>query len=247
VRAGSRRWRVEPGAEDRGEDWEPTRVLRAGAFAVRLEDTDPYRDVHEWPAADRLSTTEAAAWQRQFSAAWALIEDVFPAYAPGLVEGLRSLMPLANDVPGREISATASEAYGAVAAARPATGDDLALLVIHEFQHVKLGALMDMVDLCDPTDERLFPVPWRADLRPVRAVLQGTYAHLSVTDYWRCYRHRAGGAIAVGAAERFDRWRTLTAGAIDTLAASGALTPLGTRFVEGMRATIGPWLDEPVP
>jgi uncharacterized protein len=247
VRAASRHWRVEPGAGPWDVGWEPTRELRADDFAVRLEDTDPYRDVHKWPAAARLADAEVAAWQEQFATAWALIKDVYPAYAPGLIEGLRSLMPLANDVPGREISATASEAYGAVAAARPATGDDLALLIIHEFQHVKLGAIMDMFDLYDPADRRLFFAPWREDPRPVRAMLQGTYAHLSVTDYWRCYRHRAPGPIALGAAERFDRWRTLTAGAIDTLAASGALTPLGTRFVEGMRATIEPWLYESVP
>jgi uncharacterized protein len=38
----------------------------------------------------------------------------------------------------------------------------------------------------------------------------------------------------------------LTAEAIATLADSGALTPLGTRFVDGMRATVQPWLEEPV-
>jgi uncharacterized protein len=247
VRAASRDWRVEPGAEAGGDDWETTRELRVGDFVVRLEDTDPYRDVHEYPPAARLTNAEAAAWQAQFATAWSLIEDVYPAYAPGLIEGLRSLMPLANDVPGRDISATASEAYGAVAAARPATGEDLALLIIHEFQHVKLGALIDMFDLFDPTDRRLFYAPWREDPRPISALLQGTYAHLSVADYWRSYRHLATGSAALEAAERFARWRTLTAEAIDTLTASGALTSLGTRFVEGMRATIEPWLDESVP
>jgi hypothetical protein len=44
--------------------------------------------------------------------------------------------------------------------------------------------------------------------------------------------------VALGAAELIDRWRTLTAGAIDTLDASGALTRLGTRFVGDMRATM---------
>ena len=43
-----------------------------------------------------------------------------PAYAPGLAAGLSTLMPLANDVPGREISAAARQAFGAVAAALPA-------------------------------------------------------------------------------------------------------------------------------
>ena len=34
--------------------------------------------------------------------------------------------------------------------------------------------------------------------------------------------------------------------AIETLARSGALTNLGNRFVARMRATVEPWLDEPV-
>ena len=83
-------------------DWQPVRELRAGEFTVRLEDTDPYRDCHQWPAAPRLTAAEAAAWQAQFEEAWQLIEHAYPRYAPGVAAGLRVLMPLANDVPGRE-------------------------------------------------------------------------------------------------------------------------------------------------
>jgi uncharacterized protein len=39
----------------------------------------------------------------------------------------------------------------------------------------------------------------------------------------------------------------LTAEAIATLAGSGSLTGPGERFVAGMRATVDPWLAEPVP
>jgi len=161
--------------------------------------------------------------------------------------GLRALMPLANDLPGREISAAAREAYGAVAVALPPTGDDLALLIIHEFQHVKLGALADMFDLHDRTDQGLYFAPWRPDPRPVGMLLQGAYAHLGVTDYWRVRRHRVAGSAAGEAEERFARWRLLTDGAITTLADSGALTPLGERLVACMRETIEPWLSESVP
>ncbi|MGH3251035.1 MAG: aKG-HExxH-type peptide beta-hydroxylase, partial [Trebonia sp.] len=157
------------------------------------------------------------------------------------------LLPLANDVPGREISAAARQAFGAVAAALPASGADLALLLIHEFQHVKLGALTDLFDLCDRTDQRVFFAPWREDPRPLGALLQGTYAHIAVTDYWRLRRHTGSGPDALTAAERFARWRMMTAEAIETLAGSGALTPLGARFVARMRATVEPWLAEPVP
>jgi uncharacterized protein len=67
-----------------------------------------------------------------------------------------------------------------------------------------------------------------------------------VTDFWRVRRDQLPGQEAVEAAERFARWRMMTAAAIETLASSDALTPLGARFVAGMRATVEPWLSEPV-
>jgi uncharacterized protein len=118
-----------------------------------------------------------------------------------------------------------------------------------------------MFDLHDRADQRVFFAPWRQDPRPVGALLQGTYAHIGVTGYWRLRCRPAGGSGGSGgesrdelsapellaAAEQFARWRSMTAEAIETLAGSGALTPLGARFVDGMRATVAPWLDEPVP
>jgi uncharacterized protein len=247
VRAATGKWRVGLAAGEAEPDWQPVRELRAGEFTVRLEDTDPYRDCHQWPVAARLTEAEAAAWQAQFDEAWELIGRAYPRYAPGIAAGLSVLLPLASDEPGHEISAASRQAYGAVAAALPATGADLALLIIHEFQHVKLGALSDMFDLWDRKDQRQFFAPWRQDPRPVGALLQGTYAHIGVTDYWRLRRHQVTGPDALAAAEQFALWRMMTAEAIETLAGSGALTPLGARFVDGMRATCSPWLGEPVP
>jgi len=247
VRAASGKWHVGPGTAEQDPDWEPVRELRAGDWVVRLEDTDPYRDCHQWPVTPRLTAAEAATWQAQFEQAVGLIERSYPQYAPGIAAGLSVLLPLANDEPGREISAAARAAFGAVAAALPPAGADLALLIIHEFQHVKLGALIDMFDLYDRAERRLFFAPWRADPRPLVGLLQGTYAHIGVTDYWRLRRHQVAGPEAGDAAQLFTRWRMMTAEAIGTLAESGALTPLGTRLVQGMRATVQPWLDEPVP
>ena len=247
VRAASGKWHVRPGTTEQDPDWEPVRELRAGDWVVRLEDTDPYRDCHQWPVTARLTAVEAAAWQAQFEQACGLIEGSYPQYAPGIAAGLSVLLPLANGEPRREISAAAREAYGAVAAALPPTGADLALLIIHEFQHVKLGALIDMFDLYDRAERRLFFAPWREDPRPLVGLLQGTYAHIGVTDYWRLRRHQVTGPAATDAAGQFARWRMMTADALGTLAESGALTSLGTRFVEGMRVTLQPWCDEPVP
>ena len=140
--------------------------------------------------------------------------------------------------------ARTAEAFGAVAAALPADHARLALLLIHEFQHVKLGAVLDMFDLFDPADQRLYQVAWRPDPRPLEGVLQGTYAHVAVTDFWRMHRRTAEGLAAHA---QFAHWRAATADAIETLTGCGSLTPLGQTFVEGMRGSVSPWLSEPVP
>jgi uncharacterized protein len=227
--------------------WQPVRALVAEAVTVALEDTDPFRDCHQWPAASRLPAEQVTIWQQLYRQAWSLIEQEHGIYAPGLAAGLSTIMPLANDKPGREISAASRQAFGAISVALPSGGDTLALLMMHEFQHVKLGAILDLFDLCDHSDQRLFYAPWRDDPRPLEALLQGTYAHIAVTDFWRARREYLSGPQADDAAAKFALWRMQTAAAIETLAASGALTPLGNCFVDGMRATVAPWLDEKVP
>ncbi|MGI5492515.1 FxsB family cyclophane-forming radical SAM/SPASM peptide maturase [Microtetraspora malaysiensis] len=224
-------------------DWQPTWRLTAGDFSVVLEDADPYRDRHQWAAAPRLGERDVAAWQEMFERAWQLIEAEHAPYAPGLRAGLTTLTPLAPGPSGRDVSSTARHAFGAVAAALPADPATLALLVIHEFQHVKLGAVLDILDLYDESDNRLYYAPWRDDPRPLEGLLQGTYAHVAVTDFWRVRRQAAPGQGDT----HFARWRAHTAEAIETLAASGAMTPLGDLFVAGMRRSVTPWLSEPVP
>jgi uncharacterized protein len=235
------------GGPEQPQNWQPVRALVAEKAVVALEDTDPYRDCHQWPAASRLPAEQVTRWQHRYQQAWTLIEREHGSYAPGLAAGLSTITPLANDQPGREISAAARQAFGAIGAALPADGDTLALLMIHEFQHVKLSAILDLFDLCDHSDRRLFYAPWRDDPRPLEALLQGTYAHIAVTDFWRARQHYLSGAEAEAAAAKFARWRMHTAEAVVTLAASGSLTSLGMQFVEGMRATVTPWLDESVP
>jgi uncharacterized protein len=247
VRTAAGKWDVHVTDDAPEADWEPVRELRSGTFTVSLEDTDPYRDCHQWPVTPRLAEADVARWQELFAVAWPLIESDYPAYAGGLRAGLSTIMPLSGGPAGRDVSAAARQAFGAVGVARPDDGETLALLLIHEFQHVKLGAMLDLFELCDPAAAgRLFYAPWRDDPRPVEALLQGAYAHLGVTDYWRARRHRAEGRDAVAAAERFARWRALTAEAIETLAGSGALTDRGYQLVAQMRATVEPWLGEPV-
>ena len=232
----------------RSASWQPLRRLRAPGICVALEDTDPYRDCHQGRAAPRLTDTEYAQWQRQFRDAWREIEREHGAYAPALAAGLTTLTPLAATRNGGDLGTAGRDAFGTVAVALPADPASLALLLIHEFQHVKLGALLDLYDLYDRADDRLFRAPWGEGEHQLGDLFEGTYAYLAVTDFWRARQHIAANATAAAdpaaaadptARERFLHWRAQTRDAIETMATSGSLTPLGTRFVDEMRHSVG--------
>jgi uncharacterized protein len=236
---GTARADAVPG-NTRAAEWQPVRMLRAGGFHAVLDDTDPYRDCGSWPAAPRLTTAEAARWQRDFDAAWQEIEREHTAYAPALAAGLTTLTPL-TAVPDRPgVSSVARHAFGAVAASAPSAPGGLALLLIQEFQHAKLGAILDLYDLYDQADDRIFPVPWGEGKGQIGALLQGAYALLAVADFWRVSQQRTVGPETDAAERRSGECRAQAGEAIGTLLDSGALTPLGTRFVREMRASLHP-------
>ncbi|WP_406509579.1 FxsB family cyclophane-forming radical SAM/SPASM peptide maturase [Streptomyces sp. NBC_00212] len=248
VRAGSGRLDIgwHEGLDGPTPHWHPVRLFEGEGWSVAIEDTDPLRDSHKWPVSARLAADEVKLWAEDLTGAWSLIRRELPAYADGVAAGLRLITPL-HAPDGSNVSAACKEAWGAIGVARPASPDQLALLIVHEFQHVKLAAVLDAVDLYDKADRNLYYAPWRDDPRPIGGLLQGTYAHIAVTDFWRVRRATAKGARERGTAEaQFARWRRQTAEAVEELLGSGTLTDLGQRFVGSMGHTVRGWLDEPV-
>jgi uncharacterized protein len=206
---------------------------RVGPLA--LDDDDPYRACFGLPTTDRLDAETHARLAATTAGAIELIETRYERYAPGVHILLDSIVPLA----GRSVSSASRLAGGAVAVALTDDPAELALLLIHEVQHMKLGALLDLVDLYVPDGTTLHHAPWRADPRPVGALLQGVYAHLGVADYWRTCGQAAG-------RYEFAYWAEQTRWAAATLATSGELTETGDRFVARLRETLDGWADEPV-
>ncbi|RAG86974.1 FxsB family radical SAM/SPASM domain protein [Streptacidiphilus pinicola] len=231
-----------PAAEPR---WRPVRERSGGeadaSWRLRLDDTDPQRRAHHWDPADSMTDGEADAWQAELAEAWRLIDATLPGYAPGLRAGLRTVVPLRPADDGTYVSGAARDVFGTVGIARPGSAELMALLLIHEFQHVKLGAVFDVEDLFDRSDARRFEVPWRPDPRPFEGLFQGTYAHIAVVEFWRSRWRETGSAQA---RDEFVRWLDHTHRAVLELAGSGILTARGERFVAGMRATVEPWLGE---
>ncbi|TDC96978.1 FxsB family cyclophane-forming radical SAM/SPASM peptide maturase [Actinomadura sp. 7K507] len=221
--------------------FEPVRRLTAGAFTVALDDLDPLRDRHDHPAAGRLGAAEFARWQTFFAEAWTLLEKEYAEYAPAVAEALTTIVPLDPPASGASASSAARDAYGSVGIALPGSPAMLCLLILHEFQHVKLGAVLDLADLYDKADRRLYHAPWRRDTRPLEGLLQGTYAHVAVADFWLRRTRDPDPGVAAEAARHFGDWYPKTLEATRTLQECGALTGLGEQFVETMRRTLASW------
>jgi uncharacterized protein len=230
--------------------WMPIRRVTAGPpnsqLIVDIEDLDSYRADYPWPPARRLSQQQADRISSLIRDAWDWIVLHCPQYVPAISGLLRAFVPVVGPQSGYQVSAVTRTAFGAVALSEPQDADALALLMIHELQHAKLGAAMDLIDLYVSDGLARHRAPWRLDPRPVEALLQGAYAHLGVTDVWRIRRMHWRGVHSI-ADFQFGYWRMQTSRAISTLSQSGELTQPGIDFVGAMATTLDAWETEPLP
>jgi HEXXH motif-containing protein len=240
VTAAGRRILIPDRYRDRAAGWRPLRALRAGSLELLVDDVDPFR----MPAAPSLATgIDPDPWADVFAAAWALLERDHPALAREVAEIVTVIVPLARPPHGL-VSSSSPETFGAIALSEPTDACTLASTLAHEVQHVKLSALLDLVQLTRPDDGRRFYAPWREDPRPVSGLLQGAYAYVGVSGFWRRQRELSD---RLEPQVEFVRWREAAALVSDVLEASGRLTPAGAEFVRGMSATLRAWRAEPVP
>jgi HEXXH motif-containing protein len=231
---------------DRGP-WRSCRTVTVTPdLVLAIDDADPYGECFRRDRVLGLAPAELDRVEASLATAWQLIERDHPDYALGIAALLTSLVPLASPEGGGSTSAASRLAAGAVSVCFPHDPAELALLLIHEVQHMKLGELLDLVDLYVEGGAPRHFAPWRADPRPVGALLQGVYAHLGVADFWRVRRRHLTGTDADRAEYEFVYWREQTSRAARTLLDSGELTPLGVRFVEELGRTLQRWREEPV-
>ncbi len=219
--------------------WRPLRRLTSTVgdqrISVVLDDLDPYRDHQGLPVAGRLSSSEAAAWQARLHEAWTILARDHRMRAEAIAHGVMAFVPLQATESAPELSASSTDTFGAVALTYPTDGLTMAGALVHEFQHAKLSALLDLVPLHGRSSGQLFYAPWRSDPRPLRGLLQGAYAYLGLCDFWQVHRAAPTENGAPLAQFEFARWREQVWRALPALETSGDLTAEGTRFVSGMR------------
>lgn len=226
--------------------WLPLRRLpELGGSRVLLEDLDPMRDpgvplgrTGLRPSA-RLGSRQAAQWSRLWRDAWRLLEESAPERAADTATLLRCVVPLGDPRDGAWTSATSSAAFGLLLATRPSTAPDLAALLVHEVQHAKLGAVCDLVTLHQPDRAARYWAPWRPDPRPLGALLQGVYAHLSLAGHWRAVaEHSFAGPgreeLRGQALGHYAGYHQQVEAALPQLLDSSLLTGRGRFFVRAM-------------
>jgi HEXXH motif-containing protein len=243
VSAGQATLLGSPGATDvqvQGDGWQDLRRLTARdgdlACALTIEDGNPYRDGYHAPPSERLSAPEAARWQDLFAEAWELICRFMPERAAEMAVGLRAIVPLVDDGSGAARSGTARDSIGALGLTRPGSAADFAITLVHEFQHSKLSAVLDLQPLYVPEGAERHFAPWRTDARPTSGLVQGVYAFLGVADAWRSLL--ASRELTETAAVQLATVREQVRVGLAALEDSVELTPAGRHFTSCLRVAV---------
>ncbi|NUR52328.1 MAG: hypothetical protein HOV71_29740 [Hamadaea sp.] len=236
--------RVLLSTEEDVPGFQRVRFLSAPGVRIALDDVDPYRHGHHAPPANRLDDAELEQWDKLFAEAWGLLARQLPGRAAELAAGLRTLVPLAQTDSRSARSATIKYAFGVFGLTLPPSAAEFAVTMVHEFQHSKLSAILDLVPMTDPADTSRHFAPWRTDPRPLAGLLQGVYAFVGVADSWRALR--AEPDIAEEATRKFAEARVNVAEGLRSVEA-GALLPDGVRLVRGLRKRTDELLAEPLP
>lgn len=234
--------------------WQALRRISVGPAGRRLElvleDLDPYRTYPRHAEPFRLSADALSRWRHLLARAWTVLLRDEPQTAEALRGGLTSLTPTPPSQRLRPHSMTVGDAFGGIVASEPDDAVQLAVTLVHEFQHTKMSGLFNLAPLCARDTEAfpaLFYAPWRDDPRPLAGLLQGIYAFAGVTRFWRAHRQAGDPDTTALAHFEFALWRRQVWRTLLSVHRNERLTPLGLRFLELLRQRCSEWLDEPVP
>lgn len=234
-----------------GPGWWSLRRMSAdtavGGLTVWLDDLDPYRDLADPIPPVRLSDGDVQQWNDLLVEAWSILSQEWPSFTRAISQGVSSICPIPIDNRSTATrSASTGDAFGAVLISLPSNAPTLAVTLVHEFQHVKLGGLLHLATLHTDDDDQLFYAPWRDDPRPFGGLFQGTYAFLGITEFWRRRRMATSQHEAKLAEFEFAYARRQAWEALRQIVGTTQLTELGERFVRGMTERLRSSLHEPV-
>jgi HEXXH motif-containing protein len=252
LRHGDQELAIPAGGDTTVDGWWRLRQLAVGpgpVLRVWLDDLDHFRDLADPVAPVRLEESTVDWWRSILEDAWTILcTDHAPA-AAALAAGITSLVPLpAGDGWGTR-SASTGDAFGAVMMSPPSDPVTLAVALVHEFMHIKLGGLMHLVQLTVDDLPATLYAPWRDDPRPLGGLLQGVYAFFGIAGFWRSHRLLTPTDPAATALAHFEYAyaRQQATEGLRTVIGSGRLTGPGQRFTTGVAETLRSWAADDIP
>lgn len=249
--------RVGPDWQRPAAGWLPARRLVLGpegaALRLVLEEHDPYRAFSAPQAPRVLSPAEDRVWRSSLAETWGILLRDEPAMADAMQQGvLVSIAPTEPRERFRPYSSSSGEAFGGVSASLPDSPSQLAATLVHEFQHIKLGAVIHLDPLLHRAEapgerEELFYAPWRDDPRPLEGLLQGIYAFFGVTRFWRSHRRATDSKCSPLADFEFALCREQVWSTLNAVRHHARLTPVGHYLLDSMGELCARWMTEEVP
>jgi HEXXH motif-containing protein len=215
-------------------------------LSVWLDDLDPMRDLGDPIPPARLDPETFARWQTLIVDSWKLLCRDYPADAASMVDGITSIVPLKH-LPGWDTrSASNGEAFGGVMVSEPPDATVMAVSLIHEYQHIKLGALLHLIPLTEPDDGSLYYAPWRDDPRPLGGLVQGIYAFFGIARFWRARLGVVYDEERALVAFEYAYALQQTCESVQIGLRASGLTGAGREFLEGLQNQVDEWLGKPV-
>ncbi|MFE2887014.1 aKG-HExxH-type peptide beta-hydroxylase [Streptomyces sp. NPDC059272] len=253
VRGADRRVSTATATEHIDPHWQP--LLKA-PDDLQLDGVTPYRDFgYELQSAADLRE-ESSEWQNRLKAAVDLLEARLPDDRALVSAMVRTIVPLSPPPldPLAVASASAPDAFGAVAMSLPLDAAHTAASLVHEARHQELNALLLLTPLVEERDAHgrddtaVHYAPWRSDPRPALGLCHGVFAFAGVAAFWRAQRQFAvDERDALRAHFEYAVLREQVGEGIAGLISSGRLTAPGEIFARALSRTVQLWCPEFVP
>ena len=207
-----------------------------GDILLALEDNNPLAMVEAHPDKEGnaidLGGRSEDAWLASLRAALALVAEHLPDLRREMDLYLHQIVPV-GWFPEKHLSASYREAIGTVYLSLHPSEMTMVEALVHEFQHNKLNALLEVDDVLENAHEPLYRSPVRPDPRPLHGVLLAVHAFVPVA---RLYER----LVAAGAADLSPRFRDvvrMNREGTEVLLAGGRPTAVG----RGLLDELGRW------
>lgn len=159
-----------------------------GGLVLATVDTNPLAMLEAHPEklgnAIDLGSRSAETWCEALRDALATVDEHMPVIRSEIDLVVHQFIPVGYDAE-RHLSASYAEAIGTIYLSLHPSSMTMVEAVIHEHQHNKLNALLELDPLLDNAFWPLFTSPVRPDPRPLHGILLAVHAFLPVEALYR--------------------------------------------------------------